>query len=70
MKGKEALVRAGHQALAGAGTLLNAGQSIAQVCQTMGIAEATLRLKELEKDNARLKRMVADLMQDKDMSRS
>ena len=66
-----------------ADTRLNAGQSIAQVCQTMGIAESTFhrwrnqyggmkgeeakRLKELKKGNARLKRMVADLMLDKDM---
>ena len=66
-----------------ADTRLNAGQGIAQVCQTMGIAESTFhrwrnqyggmkgeeakRLKELEKENAPLKRMVADLMLDKDM---
>ena len=69
--------------LAESDTRLNAGQSIAQVCQTMGIAESTFhrwrnqyggmkgeeanRLKALEKENARLKRMVADLMLDKDM---
>ena len=59
--------------LAESDTRLNAGQSIAQVCQTMGIAESTFhrwrnqyggmkgeeanRLKELEKENARLKRI-------------
>ena len=57
---------------------LNAGQSIAQVCQALEISEATYhrwrnqyggmkakeakRLKELEKENARLKKMVAELM--------
>ncbi len=62
---------------------MNAGQSIAQVCQHLEISEATFhrwrnqfggmkgqeakRLKELEKENARLKKMVADLMLDKEM---
>lgn len=62
---------------------MNAGQSIAQVCQFLEISEATFhrwrnqfggmkaqeakRLKELEKENARLKKMVADLMLDKAM---
>lgn len=62
---------------------LTAGQSIAQVCQFLEISEATFhrwrnqfggmkaqeakRLKELEKENARLKKMVADLMLDKAM---
>ena len=62
---------------------LNAGQSIAQVCQALEVSEATFhrwrnqfggmkaqeakRLKELEKENARLKKMVADLMLDKEM---
>ncbi len=62
---------------------MNAGQSIAQVCQYLEISEATFhrwrnqfggmkgqeakRLKELEKENARLKKMVADLMLDKEM---
>lgn len=62
---------------------LSAGQSIAQVCQALEVSEATYhrwrnqyggmkaeeakRLKELEQENARLKRMVADLMLDKEM---
>lgn len=62
---------------------LNAGQSIAQVCQALEVSEASFhrwrnqyggmkaqeakRLKELEQENARLKKMVADLMLDKEM---
>jgi putative transposase len=62
---------------------LTAGQSIAQVCQALEVSEATYhrwrnqyggmkareakRLKELEKENARLKKLVAELMLDKDM---
>lgn len=62
---------------------LTAGQTIAQVCQALEIGEATYhrwrnqyggmkaqeakRLKELELENARLKKMVADLMLDKEM---
>ncbi len=60
---------------------LNAGQSIAQVCQALEIAHSRFhkwrnqyggmkateakRLKELEKENAKLKTMVAELMLDK-----
>jgi len=60
---------------------LNAGQSIGQVCQKLGISEATFhrwrnqyggmksqaarRLKELEVENLRLKKAVADLALDK-----
>lgn len=62
---------------------LTAGQSLAQVCQALEVSEATYhrwrnqyggmkaqearRLKELEKENARLKKLVADLMLDKEM---
>lgn len=62
---------------------LQAGQSIEQVCQALEISEATFhrwrnqyggmkaqeakRLKELEQENVRLKKMVADLMLDKEM---
>jgi len=69
--------------LADADRRLVAGQSIAQVCQALEIGEATFhrwrnqyggmkaeeakRLKELEQENARLKKMVADLMLDKEM---
>ena len=62
---------------------LTAGQTIAQVCQALEIGEATYhrwrnqyggmkaeeakRLKELELENTRLKKMVAELMLDKAM---
>jgi transposase-like protein len=62
---------------------LTTGQSIAQVCQALEVSEATYhrwrnqyggmkaqeakRLKELEKENARLKKLVADLMLDKEL---
>lgn len=62
---------------------LNAGQSVAQVCQALEVSESTFhrwrnqyggmkceeakRLKELEKENARLKRMVGNLMLDNEM---
>jgi transposase-like protein len=62
---------------------LNAGQSIEQVCQALAISEATYhrwrhqyggmkaqeakRLKALEQENGRLKKMVADLMLDKQL---
>lgn len=57
------------------------GKSVAEVCQRLGVAEQTYyrwrnefggmkadgakRLKELEKENVRLKKMVAELMLDK-----
>jgi putative transposase len=60
---------------------LNGGATLAHVCQKLGIAEATYhrwreqyggmkadaakRLKELEQENQRLKRAVADLTLDK-----
>lgn len=60
---------------------LNAGQTIGQVCQKLGISEQTFhrwrnqyggmkseaarRLKELEQENLRLKKAVADLALDK-----
>lgn len=66
-----------------ADTRLNAGQGIAQVCQQLEIAESTFhrwrnqyggmkseeakRLVELEKENARLKRLVGELTLDKEM---
>lgn len=66
-----------------ADTRLNAGQGLAQVCQQMEIAESTFhrwrnqyggmkseeakRLVELEKENARLKRLVGELTLDKEM---
>ena len=62
---------------------LAGGQSIAQVCQKLGVSEPTLhrwraryggmkaeeakRLKELEAENARRKRLVAELALDKHM---
>jgi len=64
-----------------ADALLNAGQSLAQVIQHLGVSEATFhrwrnqyggmkagearRLKELESENARLKRLLADAELDK-----
>ena len=60
---------------------LTSGKAVADVCKDLGIAEATYhrwrgqfggikademrRLKELEKENARLKALVADLSLDK-----
>lgn len=68
-------------ALRQADALLNAGQSVAQVIQRLGVSEATYhrwrnqyggmkaeearRLKELETENARLKRLLADAELDK-----
>jgi len=62
---------------------LASGTSIGQVCQQLGVSEATFhrwrnqyggmkageakRLKELEQENARLKKLVADLSLDKAM---
>jgi transposase-like protein len=62
---------------------LGQGHTIAQVCQKLGVSEQTLhrwrnryggmkadeakRLKELEAENVRLKRLVADLALDKQM---
>ena len=59
------------------------GQSIAQVCQRLAVSEATLhrwrnqyggmkadearRLKELEGENARLKKLLAEAILDKEM---
>jgi putative transposase len=64
---------------------LGNGLSIAQVCQTLAVSENTFhrwraqyggmkadeakRLKELEQENARLKRLVAELALDKQMLR-
>jgi transposase-like protein len=64
-----------------ADALLSAGQSIAQVCQKLGVCEQTYhrwrneyggmkadamkRLKQLEEENRRLKKAVADLTLDK-----
>jgi putative transposase len=64
-----------------ADAMLSAGQSVAQVCQKLGVCEQTYhrwrnqfggmkansmkRLKELEEENRRLKKAVADLTLDK-----
>ena len=66
-----------------ADALLGTGASIGQVCQRLGVSEATFhrwrnqyggmkaseakRLKELEIENARLKKLVADLSLDNAM---
>lgn len=66
--------------------LLNAGQSLGQVLQALGVSQATYhrwrqqyggmkaseakRLKELEQENARLKRLLADAHLDKDILKS
>jgi transposase-like protein len=66
-----------------ADVLISKGQTIAQVCKQLGITDQTYyrwrkeygglktdqakRLKELERENARLKRLVADLSLDKAM---
>lgn len=63
--------------------LLNAGQSAGQVLQMLGVSEATYhrwrnqyggmkaseakRLKEMEQENARLKRLLADAHPDNDI---
>lgn len=63
--------------------LLNAGQSLGQVLQALGVSEATFhrwrnqyggmkasearRLKELEQENARLKKLLADAHLDIDI---
>ena len=64
-----------------ADAMLSSGQSVAQVCQKLGVCEQTYhrwrnqfggmkadamkRLKQLEEENRRLKRAVADLTLDK-----
>lgn len=64
-----------------AGAELASGKAIAEVCKALGVAEATYhrwrnqyggmkadamkRLKDLERENARLKALVADLSLDK-----
>ena len=66
-----------------ADAMLAAGKSIGQVCQSLEISEQTFhrwrnqyggmkaeeakRLKELEKENARLKKLVADLTLDREI---
>jgi len=66
--------------------LLNAGQSVGQVLQALNVSQATYhrwrdqyggmkaseakRLKELEQENARLKRLLADAHLDKDILKS
>ena len=63
--------------------LLNRGSTVGEVCRKLGISEQIYyrwrkdyggmrvdqakRLKELEKENARLKKLVADLSLDKDI---
>ncbi len=74
------------QKLGEADRLLNAGQSVGQVLQMLGVSEATYhrwrnqyggmkaseakRLKEMELENARLKRLLADAHLDNDILKS
>lgn len=71
------------KALREADSMLSAGKTIGQVCQSLEISEATLhrwrnqyggmkaeeakRLKKLEEENAKLKKLVADLTLDKEV---
>lgn len=66
--------------------LLNAGQSVGQVLQALGVSQATYhrwreqyggmkasearRLKELEQENARLKKLLAEAHLDRDILKS
>ena len=66
--------------------LLNAGQSLGQVLQALGVGQATFhrwrqqyggmkasearRLKELEQENARLKKLLAEAHLDRDILKS
>lgn len=66
--------------------LLNAGQSLGQVLQALGVSQATFhrwrqqyggmkasearRLKELEQENARLKKLLAEAHLDRDILKS
>lgn len=72
--------------LAEADRLLNAGQSVGQVLQALSVSEATYhrwrqqyggmkasqakRLKELEQENTRLKKLLAEAHLDKDILKS
>lgn len=72
--------------LAEADRLLNAGQSLGQVLQALSVSQATYhrwrqqyggmnasearRLKELEQENARLKKLLADAHLDNDILKS
>lgn len=74
------------QKLGEADRLLNAGQSVGQVLQALGVSEATYhrwrnqyggmkaseakRLKDLEQENARLKKLLADAHLDNDILKS
>lgn len=74
------------ESLREADRLLNAGQSVGQVLQSLGVSEATYhrwrqryggmkaseakRLKELEQENARLKKLLADAHLDNDILKS
>ena len=78
---EEAHPGADHRQAAGGGGRAGQGQTIAEVCRKLGVTEQTYyrwrkeygglridqakRLKELEQENARLKKLVADLSLDK-----
>jgi transposase-like protein len=83
MKGKKHKPEQIIRKLREADAMLAAGKTIGQVCQTLEVSEQTFhrwrnqyggmkaeeakRLKELEQENRRLKKLVADLTLDKDI---
>lgn len=83
MKGKKHKPEQIIKKLREADAMISAGKTIGQVCQTLEVSEQTFhrwrnqyggmkageakRLKELEEENKRLKRVVADLTLDKDI---
>lgn len=83
MKGKKHKPEQIIKKLREADAMISAGKTIGQVCQALEVSEQTLhrwrnqyggmkageakRLKELEEENKRLKKVVADLTLDKDI---
>lgn len=83
MKGKKHKPEQIIKKLREADTMLSAGKPLGQVCQALEVSEQTFhrwrnqyggmksgeakRLKELEDENRRLKKLVADLTLDKDL---
>ena len=83
MKGKKHKPEQIIKKLREADTMISAGKTVGQVCQALEVSEQTFqrwrnqyggmkageakRLKELEEENKRLKKVVADLTLDKDI---